>query len=143
MSYRLISLAAFSVVSASGLALSRVVSVRAYPSPKRDPAGLIEVDGVSVAYKRTGGKGRGTIDQRYAYATVKGTSGFWPITESEASALVGGTATLACVAADAPAPVAEPVAEPAPVAEPTPVAEPVAPIPALTRKQRRSAKAEA
>ena len=139
MSYRLISLAAFSVVSASGLALSRVVSVRAYPSPKRDPAGLIEVDGVSVAYKRTGGKGRGTIDQRYAYATVKGTSGFWPITESEAATLVGGTATLACVAADAPIPVAEPT----PVAEPESVAEPVAPIPALTRKQRRPAKAEA
>lgn len=94
MSYRLITNATFAVTSASGEKTERNVEVRLYPAPKRDASGLITVDGSEVSYKRTGGRGRGTTDNRYVYATVKALSGFFLITEAESSALVGGKAEL-------------------------------------------------
>lgn len=90
MSYRLITKATLAIKSADGKTMEREVECRAYPAPKRDNAGLITIDGNEVGFKRTGGKGRGTQDHRYMYATVKGVSAFWPITEAEATAAVGG-----------------------------------------------------
>lgn len=119
MSYRLISLANFVVTSADGNTTERQVEVRLYPAPKRDAQGVITVDGVEAQYKRTGGKGRGTADNRYAYAPVKGASGFWAITEAEAAAMVGGKVALTCIekAAETPAPATtEAAAEQAPAA---------------------------
>lgn len=102
MSYRLITRANFIVTSAEGTKSERIVEVRAYPAPKRDAAGLITVDGADVEFRRTGGKGRGTVDARYAYAVVKDASGFWPITEAEATALIGGRAFLDSIQAEQP-----------------------------------------
>jgi len=113
MSYRLITRAVLIIVAATGDQSTREVEVRAYPAPKRDAAGAITVDGRSESYKRTGGKGRGTADRRYAYATVKGESAYFEITEREAQAMVGGTVTLASIAVAAPV-VAAPVVAPAP-----------------------------
>lgn len=151
MSYRLITKAILSIVNATGVKSEREIEVRAYPAPKRDASGAIEVDGVSASYKRTGGKGRGTADNRYMYFPAKGESAYCDITESEAQALVGGTVVVTSVAA--PAPVATPAA-PAPVvadgptdaaaeSRPAELEQPDAPAPALTRAQRRAARAEA
>ena len=106
MSYRLITNANFVITSADGTTSERVVEVRLYPAPKRDAQGVITVDGEQVQFKRTGGKGRGTADNRYAYAPVKGQSGFWAITEAEAAAMIGGTITLTSVEAKAETPAA-------------------------------------
>ena len=106
MSYRLITKALLTITSADGVKSERIVECRLYPVPKRDAAGTITIDGKSESFKRTGGKGRGTTDNRYMYATVKGQAAFWAITEPEATALAGGTATLTSVeqaAPDAPA----------------------------------------
>jgi len=100
MSYRLITKAIFSVTDAQGKASERQVECRLYPAPKREASGTISVDGVDVQYRRTGGKGRGTVSNAYAYATVKGESAFWLITEAEAAALIGGKATIKSVAAE-------------------------------------------
>jgi len=127
MSYRLITIAKFTVTSATGVTTEREVQVRAYPSPKRDAAGAITVDGDSTTFKRTGGKGRGTADNRYMYATVKSESAFWAITEAEATGAVGGQIALTSVVK-----VAEPVAEPVAEAQ-------EAPIPSLTKAERRAA----
>jgi hypothetical protein len=110
-------------VSATGVESSRDVEVRAYPAPKRDAAGSITIDGEASTYKRTGGKGRGTVDNRYAYATVKGTPGYFAITEPEAAALVGGVATLTSIVA--------------PVAPAAPVEGEQAPAPAPAKALRR------
>ena len=112
MSYKLISAANFVVISASGVRTERAVEVRVYPAPKREPSAMIDVDGVSVPYKRTGGKGRGSEDNLYLYAMVKGASGFWKVSAAESEALVGGTCSLTCV---------EKVAEPAAAAPAEPV----------------------
>lgn len=117
MSYRLITRANFVVTSADGTKSERIVEVRAYPAPKRDAAGLITVDGADVEFRRTGGKGRGTVDARYAYAAVKGASGFWPITEAEATALIGGRASLDSIQAEQPKAEPEQAAPEAPKAE--------------------------
>lgn len=112
MSYRIITKASLIITNAAGVKTEREVAARAYPAPKRDAAGSITIDGVSATYKRTGGKGRGTSDNRYMYAQVKQTSAFWPITEAEAAALVGGVATLTSVAEPvAAAPAEQPKAE--------------------------------
>lgn len=118
MSYRLITKAVFAVTSSAGIKTERTVEARLYVSPKRDASGEIQIDGQWVPYKRTGGKGRGTADQRYMYATVKGQSAFWPITEAEASALIGGTCSLTSVVEQAAAEPEAPKAEAAPAAKP-------------------------
>lgn len=132
MSYRLITKAVLAITNAAGETTTREVQCRAYPAPKRDDAGSITIDGNPVGYKRTGGKGRGTTDNRYMYATVKGTMCFWAITEPEATALAGGTAVLTTVAA--PAEDAKPAAE-------QPAAEPV--VAEAPKAQRRGKKAAA
>jgi hypothetical protein len=139
MSYRLITNAKFTVTSAAGAVTERNVEVRLYPAPKRDASGLITVDGVETQYKRTGGKGRGTADNRYAYATVKAQSGFWAITESEAAAMVGGRVALDSIAAEVAPVAAEEAAEPAAAAE-TPAAEPAAEV--IPTKRRGGKKAD-
>lgn len=133
MSYRLISKAVLTVVSAAGVTLSREVAIRAYPAPKRDAVGSIEIDGIATPFRRTGGKGRGTHDTRYLYATYKSESAYIDLTEAEGTALIGGTAKLVTqVPAEQPkAPEA-----PAPEAE-----QPKAPeAPKLTKAQRRAAR---
>lgn len=124
MSYRLITKAVLTITGATGATSEREVECRLYPAPKRDAAGLIHVDGADVSYRRTGGKGRGTADHRYMYATVKGASCFWAITEAEATALVGGIAKLTSVV-EQPKPEAptEPVAPAAPEAPEAPTAD--------------------
>lgn len=113
MSYRLITNATLTIVSTTGDKSEREVQVRAYPSPKRDATGAITIDGAESTFKRTGGKGRGTADNRYMYAVVKGESAFWPITEAEATAAVGGKVTLTSIAKAEPAKPEAPKAEPA------------------------------
>ena len=149
MSYRLITKALFTVVSATGIEIKRELDVRAYPSPKRDASGAITVDGNTASYKRTGGKGRGTADRRYAYFPLGTESAYIEITEAEATAMVGGTVTVTSIAKSAPAP--EAIAVPGGVAvepghpvtgEPMPAAD-TEPTPALTRAQRRAAAKEA
>lgn len=133
MSYKLITKALFTVTNAAGVKTEREVQVRAYPAPKRDASGSITIDGADGSYKRTGGKGRGTVDNRYMYAVIKGQPAFWPITEAEATALAGGVATLASIAAPvAPAPAAA-----APVAPEAPAA-PVADAPKAARRGRNT-----
>ena len=132
MSYRLITKATLTITSATGTPFARDIEVRAYPSPKRDASGAITVDGVSASYKRTGGKGRGTSDNRYMYFPAKGESAYCAITDDEAMALIGGNVTVVSAA---------PVAPVAPVAGSEPTSEPIAaPAPTLTRTQRRAAK---
>lgn len=98
MSYRLITKATLTIIAADGTTHERVTEVRAYPSPKRDASGAITVDGASTAYKRTGGKGRGTADNRYMYFPLGKESAYTAITESEAAALIGGTVTVTSIA---------------------------------------------
>jgi hypothetical protein len=127
MTYRLITKAILTITSAAGVKSEREIEIRAFASPKRDAVGALTVDGVSVSYKRTGGKGRGTVDTRYMYFPAKGESAYAAITASEATALVGGTASIAALAPVTPvAPPAEAPAE--------------APAPTLTRAQRRASK---
>lgn len=140
MSYRLITRATLTIVAATGDQSTREVDVRAYPAPKRDAAGAITVDGQATTYRRTGGKGRGTQDRRYAYFPhgPAATSAYIEITEAEAAAMIGGTITITSITAPA-APT--PVATPAPAAEPTP-AEPVADAaPKAPRRVKGQAKA--
>lgn len=135
MSYRLITKALFSVVSAIGVESKRELDVRAYPSPKRDDSGGLTIDGNNASYKRTGGKGRGTADRRYAYFPLGGESAYIEITEAEATAMVGGAVTVTSIAKSI---AAEALAVPGGI-----VTEPVAtPQPALTRAQRRAAAKE-
>jgi hypothetical protein len=130
MSYRLITKAVFTITNSAGATTEREVEVRAYPAPKREAAGQIDVDGTSVAYKRTGGKGRGAIDTRYVYATVKGESAYWAITEAEATALIGGQAKIKAIAK--------------PVEQPKPAEAPKVELPdAPTNKAQRREKAKA
>lgn len=136
MSYRLITKATFTVTSADGKTTEREVAVRAYPAPKRDAAGSININGVDAPYKRTGGKGRGAIDRLYAYATIQEQSAYWDLTEAEATAMKGGVSKLVTIApVEAPTPA---VVEATPAVEVTPE---VAPEPVkLTKAQRRAAK---
>jgi hypothetical protein len=133
MSYRLISKASLYIADSTGATTERIVDVRAYPAPKRAPSGSLIVDGNLVAFQRTGGKGRGTVDRQFAYFPLNGESAYVELTLDEAKALVGGSATVATIAKAAPAP--------APVAEPT--TEPVAPAEkALRRVRGAKSKAE-
>jgi hypothetical protein len=98
MSYRLITKATLTVLAASGSAIApRIIEVRAYPSPKRDASGSLTLDGTTVSYKRTGGKGRGTSDHRYVYFPVGTESAYSEITEAEAMAFVGGSVSIASI----------------------------------------------
>lgn len=117
MSYRLITKANMTIKSADGKTTERQVECRQYAAPKRDNAGMIDIDGNSVGFKRTGGKGRGTADHRYMYAPIKGVSAFWSITEAEATALVGGTVKLTSVTEAAKEPEAKPAESVAKVAQ--------------------------
>lgn len=137
MSYRLITKAILAITNAAGETASAEVEVRAYPSPKRDASGTITVDGNVQQYKRTGGKGRGTADTRYMYFPMKGESAYCAITESQATALVGGQVKIDAIVAAAPAPA--PV-EPAKTEEQPTEPSTEAPAPNLTRAQRRAAK---
>ncbi len=135
MSYRLITKATLTIVSAAAQTLTREVEVRAYPAPKRAAVGLINVDGADVSYQRTGGKGRGPADKQYAYFPFGAESAYVELTAAEATALVGGRATIIRVVA----PVEQAPVEQAPAA---PVEQPAAeaPAPTLTRKQRAALK---
>lgn len=118
MSYKLITKAILSITGSDGKKHATNVDVRAYASPKRDEAGKITIDGKQVPFKRTGGKGRGTQDNRYMYATVKGESAFFPITAAQADALNGAKAVELEFAKEVavtpkPAPAAEAPAKPA------------------------------
>lgn len=143
MSYRLITKAVLAITNAAGETTSADVEVRAYPAPKRDASGTITVDGKVAQYKRTGGKGRGVSDTRYMYFPMKGESAYCAITEAQATALVGGQVAIDRVVAVEPTPAV--VEQPTTPVEPTPEApaENTAPVPALTRAQRRAAKANA
>lgn len=138
MSYRLITRAILSVTSAVGDVINRELDVRAYPSPKRDAAGALTLDGVTVAYKRTGGKGRGTADRRYAYFPMGTESAYIEITEAEATAFVGGQVTITRIVKEAaPAPAATPAEAPAAEQAPTPTPE----APKAPRRVKGQAKA--
>ena len=108
MSYRLITRATLTIVAASGATTTRELDIRAYPAPKREAAGAIVVDGNATVYRRTGGKGRGTIDRRYAYFPygAAAVSTYIEITEAEAAAMIGGTISVTSIAAPVAAPVA-------------------------------------
>jgi len=109
MSYRLITRATLTIVAATGVTTTRELDIRAYPAPKRDAAGAITVDGNATVYRRTGGKGRGTTDRRYAYFAhgPAAVSAYIEITEQEAAAMIGGTISVTSIAAPvATAPVA-------------------------------------
>lgn len=105
MSYRLITRATLTIVAATGVTTTRELDIRAYPAPKRDAAGAITVDGNATVYRRTGGKGRGTMDRRYAYFPhgPAATSAYIEITEQEAAAMIGGTIAVTSIAAPATA----------------------------------------
>lgn len=136
MSYKLITKAVLTITNAAGEIMTREVQCRSYPAPKRDASGSITIDGADSSYKRTGGKGRGTVDSRYMYATVKGVQCFWAITEAEATAAVGGTVALVSVVAEsAKTPEAKPAEAPV---DTTRLVQ--APAPSLTKAQRRAAR---
>jgi hypothetical protein len=139
MSYRLITRATLTVTNAAGATITRELDVRTYPSPKREAAGMLTLDGASVAYKRTGGKGRGTADRRYAYFPMGTESAYIEITEAEATAFVGGQVTITRVAKAAdPALVATPAA---PTEAPAPTPAPKAAAPKAPRRVKGQAKA--
>lgn len=94
MSYRLITKAVLTIVSAAGQILTREIEVRAYPAPKRAPVGSLILDGTTVAYQRTGGKGRGTIDRQFAYFPLKFESAYFELTAAESVAFPGATVTI-------------------------------------------------
>lgn len=142
MSYRLITKATLAITNAAGVeSPPRVVEVRAYPSPKRDAAGMLTVDGAQVSYKRTGGKGRGTADRRYAYFPMGTESAYIEITEAEATAFVGGQVALTKVVAAADAPV---LTVPADHGEVNGAVAPEAPVaaPKAPRRVKGAAKTE-
>ena len=128
--YRLVFRGVFSVAPATGDATApRVIEARAYESPKAYAVGTIEIAGRGpIPYKRTGGRGRGTVSTRYVYVPFGADSTFFPITEGEASALVGGRGKIERVALpDSPAPTIEAPKAEAPKAE-APTIEPIEPI---------------
>lgn len=140
MSYRLITRATLTIVAATGVTTTRELDVRAYPAPKRDAAGAITVDGNATVYRRTGGKGRGTMDRRYAYFThgAAATSAYIEITEQEATAMIGGTITVTSLTpAQAQPPVLTDAEQGAQI---NPVAAPVA-APKAPRRVKGQAKA--
>lgn len=124
MSYRLVATMLFSVTSNEGNTTERAVQLRAYPLPKRDAAGLIAMPGADMPYYRTGGKGRGTVDNRYAYSTYNDTTVFWAVTEGEASAMASGRCAIKAIPTEQPATVAAPTEQPA--ADVVPAEQPAA-----------------
>lgn len=92
MSYRLITKATLVITPATGEAISAIAEVRAYPAPKRPASGNLTVDGTSVDFRRTGGKGRGLLNRQYVYFPLGNESAYIEVTDEQATAITAGAA---------------------------------------------------
>jgi hypothetical protein len=123
MSYRLITKASITITPATGEVITAAVDVRAYPSPKKVASGSLTLDGTSVDFKRTGGKGRGLLNRQYVYFPLGKESAYIEVTEAQATAITAG-AVVAITTTPTPAPAAaEAPSNPEPVTTEAPAPE--------------------
>jgi len=138
MSYRLITKASITITPATGEVITAPVDIRAYQAPKKPASGSLTLDGTSVDFKRTGGKGRGLLNRQYVYFPLGKESAYVEVTEAQASAITAG-AVVAITTTPTPVP-------PAPEAPSTPEpvtaeqAAPEAPAPEAPKAPRRARK---
>jgi hypothetical protein len=140
MTYRTLSRATLVVG-----AVTTEIAIHAYAiAPKRPAKGSLTLDGATIEYRVTSGRGRGVLSKTYGYVAYKGENAFFEFSDAQV-AEVGKPITLTSLATPTAAP-AEPVAptEPTtPDAPTTPEAEADAEAPTEPKAPRRSRKAKA
>ena len=92
---RVLSKVLFTIRTAAGVTIEAEKTVREYLAPKSAAVGTIDVEGTPVAYRRTGGVGRGTVVRNYLYfsfpTAVAGKQGYIDLSADEAAKIVGAT----------------------------------------------------
>jgi len=147
MSYRTLSRATLVVG-----AVTTEIAIHAYAIvPKRPAKGSLTLDGATIEYRVTAGRGRGVLSKTYGYIAYKGENAFFEFSDAQV-AEVGKPITLTslAVAQEATQVLADEVgmgdptdAEIAESNEPTePDAEPEAEAPTEPKAPRRSRKAK-
>ena len=134
MSYRTLSRATLIVG-----AVTTEIAIHAYAIvPKRPAKGSLTLDGATIEYRVTAGRGRGVLSKTYGYITYKGENAFFEFSDAQV-AEVGKPITLTSLGVAPEAPT-EPVAPTEPT---TPEAEADAEAPTEPKAPRRSRKAKA